>query len=164
MSETPNSQAESAPASAEEQTLDKLLAEAQARIDEQRDAWMRAMAEADNVRKRAQADVAAAHKFAVERFAESFAKWATGDAGDDLVRIRGANHRVHHQHDGVGRRDRQLGLVGDAGGESRRPSPIAWFQSCSRATPCTIESYVRRWSRSRRPLKTRAETPYLTVT
>lgn len=58
------------PASAEEKTLDKLLAEAQARIDEQRDAWMRALAEAENIRKRAQADVAAAHKFAVERFAE----------------------------------------------------------------------------------------------
>jgi molecular chaperone GrpE len=56
--------------SAEEQTLDKLLAEAQARIDEQRDAWMRAVAEAENIRKRAQADVAAAHKFGVERFAE----------------------------------------------------------------------------------------------
>lgn len=70
MSEPPNSQAESTAASAEEKTLDKLLAEAQGRIDEQRDAWMRAMAEADNVRKRAQADVAAAHKFAVERFAE----------------------------------------------------------------------------------------------
>ena len=70
MSETTNSQAESTPASAEEKTLDKLLAEAQARIDEQKDAWMRAMAEAENVRKRAQADVAAAHKFGIERFAE----------------------------------------------------------------------------------------------
>lgn len=59
------------PSSAEEKTLDKLLAEAQSRIDEQRDAWMRAVAEAENVRKRAQADVAAAHKFAVERIAES---------------------------------------------------------------------------------------------
>ena len=58
------------PASAEEQTLDKLLAEAQARIDEQRDAWLRAVAETENIRKRAQADVAAAHKFGVERFAE----------------------------------------------------------------------------------------------
>ena len=58
------------PASAEDKTLDRLLAEAQARIDEQRDAWMRALAETENVRKRAQADVAAAHKFAVERFAE----------------------------------------------------------------------------------------------
>lgn len=59
------------PASAEEKTLDKLLAEAQARIDEQKDAWMRAMADAENARKRAQADIQAAHKFAVERMAES---------------------------------------------------------------------------------------------
>ena len=59
------------PAPAGEKTLDQLLAEAQARIEEQRDAWMRAMAEADNARKRAQADIAAAHKFGVERFAES---------------------------------------------------------------------------------------------
>jgi molecular chaperone GrpE len=59
------------PASAEEKTLDKLLAEAQARIDEQKDAWLRAMADAENTRKRAQADVQAAHKFAVERMAES---------------------------------------------------------------------------------------------
>ena len=70
MSETPDPQAQSTPASAEEKTLDKLLAEAQARIDEQRDAWLRAVAEAENIRKRAQADVAAAHKFGVERFAE----------------------------------------------------------------------------------------------
>ena len=59
------------PSSAEDKTLDKLLAEAQARIDEHRDAWMRALAEAENVRKRAQTDVAAAHKFALERFAAS---------------------------------------------------------------------------------------------
>ena len=59
------------PAPAEEKTLDKLLAEAQARIDEQKDAWMRAMADAENARKRARADVEAAHKFAVERIAES---------------------------------------------------------------------------------------------
>jgi len=71
MRETPDSQAEGTPASAEEKTLDKLLAEAQSRIDEQKDAWMRAMAEAENTRKRAQADVQAAQKYAVERMAES---------------------------------------------------------------------------------------------
>lgn len=59
------------PESPEDKSLDKLLAEAQARIEEQRDAWMRAVAETENVRKRAQADVAAAHKYGVERFAES---------------------------------------------------------------------------------------------
>jgi len=58
------------PVSAEDRTLDKLLAEAQARLEEQKDAWLRAVAEADNVRKRAQADVAAAHKYGIERFAQ----------------------------------------------------------------------------------------------
>ena len=71
MSQNPDSQAEGDPVSAEEKTLDKLLAEAQSRIDEQKDAWMRAVAEAENVRKRAQADVQAAHKFGIERMAES---------------------------------------------------------------------------------------------
>ncbi len=74
MSQTPSHPPEDTrsdePASAEEKTLDKLLAEAQARIDEQRDAWLRAVAETENIRKRAQADIAAAHKFGVERFAE----------------------------------------------------------------------------------------------
>jgi molecular chaperone GrpE len=71
MPEIPISETESNPAAAEDKSLDKLLAEAQARIEEQRDAHLRAVAEAENVRKRAQADVAAAHKFAVERIAES---------------------------------------------------------------------------------------------
>ena len=54
-----------------EKTLDQLLAEAQARLEEQNDARLRAVAEADNVRKRAQAEIQAARKFAVERMAES---------------------------------------------------------------------------------------------
>src|SRR4029079_10682248 len=37
---------------------------------EHKDAWMRAVAEADNTRKRAQADVAAARKYGIESFAE----------------------------------------------------------------------------------------------
>jgi molecular chaperone GrpE len=59
------------PASAEDKTLDKLLAEAEARIVEHKDAWMRAVAEADNTRKRAQADVTAARKYGIESFAEN---------------------------------------------------------------------------------------------
>ena len=55
----------------EDQSLDKLLADAEARIGEHKDAWMRAVAEAENTRKRAQADVAAAHKYGVERLAQS---------------------------------------------------------------------------------------------
>jgi len=59
------------PAANEDKSLDQLLAEAQARIEEQKDARLRAMADAENARKRAQADVQAAHKYAVERMAES---------------------------------------------------------------------------------------------
>ena len=54
----------------QEKSLEQLLAEAQAKIEEQRDTMMRAVADADNVRKRAQAEAAAAQKYALERFAE----------------------------------------------------------------------------------------------
>jgi molecular chaperone GrpE len=52
-------------------SLEELLAEAEAKVQEQRDAWLRALADAENARKRAQADIASAHKYAVERIAES---------------------------------------------------------------------------------------------
>ncbi len=47
------------------------LAELQTRLTEMQDAFLRAKAEADNTRRRAQEDIAKAHKFAVESFAES---------------------------------------------------------------------------------------------
>ncbi len=46
------------------------LARVQSEVAELKDAWLRAKAETDNARKIAQADVAKAHKYAVERFAE----------------------------------------------------------------------------------------------
>jgi len=46
------------------------LARVQGEVAELKDAWLRAKAETDNVRKIAQADVAKAHKYAIERFAE----------------------------------------------------------------------------------------------
>ena len=48
---------------------EKLLAQAQQEAAQAKDAWLRAVAEQENIRKRAQADVAAAHKFALEGFA-----------------------------------------------------------------------------------------------
>jgi molecular chaperone GrpE len=47
------------------------LIESEARVAELRDAWLRAKAEADNVRRRAQEDVAKASKFAAEKFASA---------------------------------------------------------------------------------------------
>jgi molecular chaperone GrpE len=46
------------------------LAKVEAEVNQLKDAWLRAKAETENVRKVAQADVAKAHKYAVERFAE----------------------------------------------------------------------------------------------
>ena len=51
--------------------IEELLLEAQAKIEEQREAMLRAVADADNARKRAQAEGIAGQKYAVERFAES---------------------------------------------------------------------------------------------
>jgi molecular chaperone GrpE len=53
-----------------ERSLEELLAEAQAKIEQQREAMLRAVAEADNVRKRVQAEASTAQKYALERFAE----------------------------------------------------------------------------------------------
>lgn len=49
--------------------LQELLKQAELAALEHHDAWLRAKAEADNVRKRAQADIANAHKYAIEKFA-----------------------------------------------------------------------------------------------
>jgi molecular chaperone GrpE len=57
------------PAAEAAPSLEELLAKAEAAAQEHRDAFLRARAETENVRKRAQTDVAAAHKYAVENFA-----------------------------------------------------------------------------------------------
>ncbi len=61
-----------APGAAESQPdLAAQLAEAQAKLAEMQDAFLRAKADAENIRRRAQEDIAKAHKFAVESFAEA---------------------------------------------------------------------------------------------
>jgi molecular chaperone GrpE len=50
-------------------SLPEMLERAERQAQELRDAWLRAKAECDNVRKRAQADIANAHKYALESFA-----------------------------------------------------------------------------------------------
>jgi len=50
-------------------SLEELLREAELKAAEHHDAWLRAKAEAENVRKRASDDVARAHKYGVEKFA-----------------------------------------------------------------------------------------------
>jgi molecular chaperone GrpE len=56
-------------ASAAPLTLEQQLQQAEAKASEHHDAWLRAKAETENMRKRALLDVASAHKYAVEGMA-----------------------------------------------------------------------------------------------
>ncbi len=51
--------------------LEEALRLAELKASEHHDAWLRAKAETENVRRRAQEDVAKAHKFAGEKFAQA---------------------------------------------------------------------------------------------
>ncbi|WP_322010075.1 nucleotide exchange factor GrpE [Paraburkholderia sp. J12] len=73
---------------------DAALAEAQAKIAELQDAFVRAKAETENVRRRGQEDVQKAHKFAIETFAEHLLpvvdslEAAVTHGSDDLAKVR----------------------------------------------------------------------------
>ena len=51
--------------------LEEQLRQAELKAQEHLDSWLRAKAETENLRKRAQADIASAHKYAVENLAEA---------------------------------------------------------------------------------------------
>jgi molecular chaperone GrpE len=61
--------ADSAPADPAPDLAD-LLKKAETEVADLRDAWLRARADAENARKQAQADIAKAYKYAIEKFAE----------------------------------------------------------------------------------------------
>jgi molecular chaperone GrpE len=68
----PTSPAAEARAAHEPETmpsLEELLREAELKAAEHHDAWLRAKAEAENIRKRTAEDVSKAHKYGIEKFA-----------------------------------------------------------------------------------------------
>lgn len=70
--QTENNSPETAPEDSHTDTLpslEEMLRVAELKAEEHHDAWLRAKAETENMRRRAQEDVARAHKFAVEGFA-----------------------------------------------------------------------------------------------
>ena len=69
---------------------EELLQKAEAAAQEHRDAFLRAKAETENVRKRAQTDVANAHKYAVENFATELL--AVKDSLEAAIATMGAEH------------------------------------------------------------------------
>ncbi|KRB83948.1 nucleotide exchange factor GrpE [Noviherbaspirillum sp. Root189] len=52
-------------------SVEEQLAAAEAKANELQDAFLRAKADTENIRRRAQEDIAKAHKFAIENFAEA---------------------------------------------------------------------------------------------
>jgi molecular chaperone GrpE len=102
----PNEQAsESAPAelpAPDVGTLEKELEEVRAQATENLDKFLRAKAEVDNVRRRAEQDVSNAHKYAVERFASEIV--AVRDSLDlaRAVDLSGDNREVvEKMHEGL---------------------------------------------------------------
>jgi len=85
---------ESTGSAAEAIDLAEALGKAEAQAQEHQENWLRARAEADNIRKRAQADVASAHKYAIDNFAGELlpvydaldAALATGNASAESLR------------------------------------------------------------------------------
>jgi molecular chaperone GrpE len=69
--ETPDSPRNEAAGAETMPSLEDLLRKAELQAQEHHDAWLRAKAETENVRRRAQLDVANAHKFGVESFANA---------------------------------------------------------------------------------------------
>ena len=72
--EAPAAEAAAAQATAgapAEPGLEEQLSATEAKLAEMHDAFMRAKADAENIRRRAQEDVSKAHKFAIESFAEA---------------------------------------------------------------------------------------------
>ena len=61
----------SPPQEAAQLTVEQKLAEAEVKVAEMQDAFLRAKAEGENTRRRAQEDITRAHKFAIESFAEA---------------------------------------------------------------------------------------------
>jgi len=90
---TPGGVDQNAAALAEAALVEAQLAEARAKVAELQDAFVRAKAETENVRRRAQEDVAKAHKFAIETFAEHLLpvvdslEAALAHNSDDLAKV-----------------------------------------------------------------------------
>ncbi len=70
-------------------SMEELLKQAELAAQEHHDAWLRAKADAENIRKRAQADVASAHKYAVESFSSELL--AVMDSLDAALNVETAN-------------------------------------------------------------------------
>ena len=87
--------------------LEAKLAAASAEVEKQREEWLRAKAETDNVRRRGQEDVAKAHRFGLEGFAGALL--AVKDSLDAALTVE--NTSIESFKEGVEITARQLDSV-----------------------------------------------------
>jgi len=88
-------------------SLEQQLKEAEIRAAEHHDAWLRAKAETENIRKRAQTDIASAHKYAIDNF--SVQLLAVMDSLDAALATE--NSTLENLRDGVELTRKQLAAV-----------------------------------------------------
>lgn len=88
-------------------SLEQQLKEAEIRAAEHHDAWLRAKAETENIRKRAQTDIANAHKYAVDNF--SVQLLAVMDSLDAALATE--NSTLENLRDGVELTRKQLAAI-----------------------------------------------------
>jgi molecular chaperone GrpE len=88
-------------------SIEQLLKTAELAAQEHHDAWLRAKADAENIRKRAQADIAGAHKYAIDNF--SSALLAVRDSLE--AALASNNATVANLHSGVELTLKQLTAV-----------------------------------------------------
>jgi molecular chaperone GrpE len=101
--------------------VEAALAEAQAKIAELQESFLRAKAETENVRRRAQEDVSKAHKFAIESFAEHLLpvvdslEAAVAHSSDDLQKVREGVELTLRQLNGALEKGRVVAINPPAG-------------------------------------------------
>src|SRR6185436_1983668 len=92
---------ETGAADAQFETVIKELDTARSEIAELKDRFLRARAETDNARRRAELDVAAAHKYALERFASEIIAVRDSLELARTVELKGDPDVVQKMHEGL---------------------------------------------------------------
>jgi len=117
---------DAAPGAAAPAGVEGALAEAQAKIADLQESFLRAKAETENVRRRAQEDVTKAHKFAIESFAEHLLpvvdslEAAVAHSSDDLQKVREGVELTLRQLNGALEKGRVV-AINPAAGEKFDP-------------------------------------------
>lgn len=116
--------------------LAQLLKQAENKAAEHYDAWMRAKAETENIRKRAQVDVASAHKYAIENF--STALLSVMDSLEAALAAENAN--IESFKNGVELTQKQLLSVFDKFGIKVIDPKGEKFDPHQHQAMCTVDS------------------------